>query len=499
MNTLHTRLSGVLVHPTSFPSPYGIGDLGQGAYDFIDFLKASGQSLWQVLPLGPTGFGDSPYQSFSAFAGQSLLISPDDLVDLELITKDDLYPIPEFDAAKVDYGAVLNYKNGLFKKAFQTFHHTPNKFLLEEFDDFCLENKKWLSDYAVFMACKDAHEGRSWQEWDDEMTTPTAKVRLAFETEYKEQIKYYKFIQFLFFREWMKLKKYANEADIEIIGDIPFFVSFDSADVWANKELYQLDTKGHPLQVAGVPPDYFSATGQLWGNPLYDWKHHEADGYSWWIDRIKMQMKLTDYLRIDHFRGFDTYYAIPYGAKTAQTGEWRSGPGMKLFRAVKQALGDVPIVAEDLGELFPSVYELLAESGFPGMKVLQFAFGPGDSEYLPHNHPVHCVVYTGTHDNTTAAAWYRTAAPAQRKKAAAYLGLNREEGFAAGLVRGALASPGELCIIPLADYLALGAEARINTPSTLGGSNWVWRALPGQLCAANAKKIAALAVLYGRA
>lgn len=264
MNTLHTRLSGVLVHPTSFPSPYGIGDLGQGAYDFIDFLKASGQSLWQVLPLGPTGFGDSPYQSFSAFAGQSLLISPDDLVDLELITKDDLYPIPEFDAAKVDYGAVLNYKNGLFKKAFQTFHHTPNKFLLEEFDDFCLENKKWLSDYAVFMACKDAHEGRSWQEWDDEMTTPTAKVRLAFETEYKEQIKYYKFIQFLFFREWMKLKKYANEADIEIIGDIPFFVSFDSADVWANKELYQLDTKGHPLQVAGVPPDYFSATGQLW-------------------------------------------------------------------------------------------------------------------------------------------------------------------------------------------------------------------------------------------
>ena len=226
MNTLHTRLSGVLVHPTSFPSPYGIGDLGQGAYDFIDFLKASGQSLWQVLPLGPTGFGDSPYQSFSAFAGQSLLISPDDLVDLELITKDDLYPIPEFDAAKVDYGAVLNYKNGLFKKAFQTFHHTPNKFLLEEFDDFCLENKKWLSDYAVFMACKDAHEGKSWQEWDDEMTTPTAKVRLAFETEYKEQIKYYKFIQFLFFREWMKLKKYANEADIEIIGDIPFFEAY---------------------------------------------------------------------------------------------------------------------------------------------------------------------------------------------------------------------------------------------------------------------------------
>ena len=268
---------------------------------------------------------------------------------------------------------------------------------------------------------------------------------------------------------------------------------------WAVPELFLLDACGAPKEVAGCPPDAFSDAGQLWGNPLYDWAHHEKTGFAWWVRRIRYALNFYDILRIDHFRGFDTYYAIPYGAKTAQTGEWRSGPGMKLFRAVKQALGDVPIVAEDLGELFPSVYELLAESGFPGMKVLQFAFGPGDSEYLPHNHPVHCVVYTGTHDNTTAAAWYRTAAPAQRKKAAAYLGLNREEGFAAGLVRGALASPGELCIIPLADYLALGAEARINTPSTLGGSNWVWRALPGQLCAANAKKIAALAVLYGRA
>ena len=498
MNTLHTRLSGVLVHPTSFPSPYGIGDLGQGAYDFIDFLKASGQSLWQVLPLGPTGFGDSPYQSFSAFAGQSLLISPDDLVDLELITKDDLYPIPEFDAAKVDYGAVLNYKNGLFKKAFQTFHHTPNKFLLEEFDDFCLENKKWLSDYAVFMACKDAHEGKSWQEWDDEMTTPTAKVRLAFETEYKEQIKYYKFIQFLFFREWMKLKKYANEADIEIIGDIPFFVSFDSADVWANKELYQLDTKGHPLQVAGVPPDYFSATGQLWGNPLYDWKHHEADGYSWWIDRIKMQMKLTDYLRIDHFRGFESYWAVPYGETTAKNGRWVKGPGMALVGVLTGWFRDLDFIAEDLGYPSPEVVQLLSDSGLPGMKVLEFAFDSRDpSDYLPHSCNFNSICYTGTHDNAPLALWRTEADKADIAFAKKYLGLNDEEGFNAGIIRGGMSCQSRLFVAQMQDYLGLGEGNRMNIPGTQGG-NWTWRLLPGELSDALSVRIDRMTALYGR-
>ena len=476
MNTLHTRLSGVLVHPTSFPSPYGIGDLGQGAYDFIDFLKASGQSLWQVLPLGPTGFGDSPYQSFSAFAGQSLLISPDDLVDLELITKDDLYPIPEFDAAKVDYGAVLNYKNGLFKKAFQTFHHTPNKFLLEEFDDFCLENKKWLSDYAVFMACKDAHEGKSWQEWDDEMTTPTAKVRLAFETEYKEQIKYYKFIQFLFFREWMKLKKYANEADIEIIGDIPFFVSFDSADVWANKELYQLDTKGHPLQVAGVPPDYSSATGQLWGNPLYDWKHHEADGYSWWIDRIKMQMKLTDYLRIDHFRGFEAYWSVPADEETAVNGKWKKGPGKKLFEAIQKELGeDLPIWAEDLGVITPEVEELRDEFSFPGMKILQFAFeGLDESDYHPHNlTTTNCICYTGTHDNDTTTGWYQNLPEPQKDKIRRYC--NCDGGIISlDFIRMCMGSIAKYAIFPIQDLFMQDSSCRMNTPGS-AFANWAYR------------------------
>ena len=498
MNTLHTRLSGVLVHPTSFPSPYGIGDLGQGAYDFIDFLKASGQSLWQVLPLGPTGFGDSPYQSFSAFAGQSLLISPDDLVDLELITKDDLYPIPEFDAAKVDYGAVLNYKNALFKKAFQTFHHTPNKFLLEEFDDFCLENKKWLSDYAVFMACKDAHEGRSWQEWDDEMTTPTAKVRLAFETEYKEQIKYYKFIQFLFFREWMKLKKYANEADIEIIGDIPFFVSLDSADVWANKELYQLDTKGHPLQVAGVPPDYFSATGQLWGNPLYDWKYHKKTGYEWWMQRIAYCYQLYDVLRIDHFRGFDEYWFVPYGDPTAENGHWEKGPGYELFDVMKKKLGRKKVIAEDLGFLTPSVIRLVKKTGYPGMKILQFAFDAGsDSEYLPHNYDKNCVVYTGTHDNDTTVGFLQNMPEKDKKFAKKYLGHKKDRKLCFEIIRAALSSCADTAIIPMQDYLELDSSARINTPSTLG-CNWKWRMDKDALDPKLAKKIYKMAKLYGR-
>ena len=496
MNTLHTRLSGVLVHPTSFPSPYGIGDLGQGAYDFIDFLKASGQSLWQVLPLGPTGFGDSPYQSFSAFAGQSLLISPDDLVDLELITKDDLYPIPEFDAAKVDYGAVLNYKNGLFKKAFQTFHHTPNKFLLEEFDDFCLENKKWLSDYAVFMACKDAHEGKSWQEWDDEMTTPTAKVRLAFETEYKEQIKYYKFIQFLFFREWMKLKKYANEADIEIIGDIPFFVSFDSADVWANKELYQLDTKGHPLQVAGVPPDYFSATGQLWGNPLYDWPRHKAEDFAWWKRRMQHATSIYDVVRIDHFRGFESYYAIPAGNKTAAGGHWEKGPDRAFINAIHETLGQGGIIAEDLGYLTPEVKTMLAASGYPGMKIMQFAFDsrePGN--YLPYTYPHNSVVYTGTHDNVTTEGWRQSASPEDVHYACRYLRCLPED-LTEAMICACLASVSDMAVIPMADWLHLGAEARINTPSTQG-ANWQWR-LDTPLTSLLAEHIADLTALYDR-
>lgn len=490
------RRSGILMPVSSLPSEYGIGAFSKEAYEFVDFLEQAGQKLWQILPLGPTGYGDSPYQSFSTFAGNPYFIDLESLVKEGWITRSecDRMDFGE-DECYIDYEKMYHSRFKLLKKAFDRSGIEENA----DYQAFVKENEFWLEDYALYMAIKDSLDGASFLTWDEDIKLRRKEAMEEYRGRLSEEIAFYKFQQFLFAKQWFALKDYANKKGIQIVGDIPIYVALDGADTWANPELFQLDEDCTPLAVAGCPPDAFSATGQLWGNPLYRWEYHKETGYEWWMKRIAYCYKLYDILRIDHFRGFDTYYAIPYGAKTAQTGEWRSGPGMKLFRAVKQALGDVPIVAEDLGELFPSVYELLAESGFPGMKVLQFAFGPGDSEYLPHNHPVHCVVYTGTHDNTTAAAWYRTAAPAQRKKAAAYLGLNREEGFAAGLVRGALASPGELCIIPLADYLALGAEARINTPSTLGGSNWVWRALPGQLCAANAKKIAALAVLYGRA
>ena len=490
------RTSGILMPVSSLPSPYGIGSLGAEAYRFVDFLAAAGQRYWQILPIGPTGYGDSPYQSFSAFAANPYFIDLDALEQRGLLTHDE---IARFDFGPeapegIDYGALFRTRFAVLELAVRRFDAGE-----DAFRDFCAANAFWLDDYALFMALKAENGMRAFSLWPKDVRARRPAALAAARARLAGQVRFWQVVQYLFYEQWAALKAYANAKGVEFIGDIPIYVSPDSSDLWADPSLFQVDADGALTEVAGCPPDAFAADGQLWGNPLYDWAHHEKTGFAWWVRRIRYALNFYDILRIDHFRGFDTYYAIPYGAKTAQTGEWRSGPGMKLFRAVKQALGDVPIVAEDLGELFPSVYELLAESGFPGMKVLQFAFGPGDSEYLPHNHPVHCVVYTGTHDNTTAAAWYRTAAPAQRKKAAAYLGLNREEGFAAGLVRGALASPGELCIIPLADYLALGAEARINTPSTLGGSNWVWRALPGQLCAANAKKIAALAVLYGRA
>ena len=490
------RTSGILMPVSSLPSPYGIGSLGAEAYRFVDFLAAAGQRYWQILPIGPTGYGDSPYQSFSAFAANPYFIDLDALEQRGLLTHDE---IARFDFGPeapegIDYGALFRTRFAVLELAVRRFDAGE-----DAFRDFCAANAFWLDDYALFMALKAENGMRAFSLWPKDVRARRPAALAAARARLAGQVRFWQVVQYLFYEQWAALKAYANAKGVEFIGDIPIYVSPDSSDLWADPSLFQVDADGALTEVAGCPPDAFAADGQLWGNPLYDWAHHEKTGFAWWVRRIRYALNFYDILRIDHFRGFDTYYAIPYGAKTAQTGEWRSGPGMKLFRAVKQALGDVPIVAEDLGELFPSVYELLAESGFPGMKVLQFAFGPGDSEYLPHNHPVHCVVYTGTHDNTTAAAWYRTAAPAQRKKAAAYLGLNREEGFAAGLVRGALASPGELCIIPLADYLALGAEARINTSSTLGGSNWVWRALPGQLCAANAKKIAALAVLYGRA
>jgi 4-alpha-glucanotransferase len=493
------RFSGILVHPTSFPSPYGIGDLGQGAYDFIDFLEKSGQHLWQVLPLGPTGFGDSPYQGFSAFAGQPLIISPEKLFELNLLTNDDLADMPQWDPERVDYGLVLTFKTKLFHKAHLRFLHTPDKMLLEEFEEFCQAQEFWLGDYALFMAVKDAHEGRCWLEWEEEIKNPTAASRKKWEKELAEEIHYYKFLQFLFFRQWTAVKKYANERDIAIVGDIPIFVSLDSVDVWAHKELFQLDTKGYPTCVAGVPPDYFSATGQLWGNPLYDWEEQEKDGYTWWIARIRHQITLTDYLRIDHFRGFEAYWAVPAGEETAINGEWIKGPNEKLFLAIQKELGDdLPIWAEDLGVITPEVEALRDAFHFPGMRILQFAFeGTEESDYLPHNFDTtNCICYTGTHDNDTTAGWYANIPEKCKDKIRRYG--NTDGGhISLDFIRFCLGSVAKYAIFPIQDLLMLGSEHRMNIPG-VAAANWGFRYTADALTPERAEWLAATTKLFGR-
>ena len=470
------RFSGVLVHPTSFPSPYGIGDLGPGAYDFIDFLADTGQHLWQVLPLGPTGFGDSPYQGFSAFAGQPLLISPDKLIELKLLTEEDLGEMPDWDPTRVDYGPAIEYKTSLLKRAWHAFYHTPDKTLLEEFEKFCADEKDWLDDYALFMACKDHHEGHCWLEWEDEILDPDARTRALWREKLADGIHYYSFIQFIFQKQWIELRDYAHEKDVEIIGDIPIFVALDSADVWGNKKLFQLDSTGHPTSVAGVPPDYFSATGQLWGNPLYDWDYHAKTSYRWWIARIRRQLTLTDYLRIDHFRGFEAYWSVPADEETAINGAWIKGPGEDLFAAIARELGDdLPIIAEDLGVITPEVEHLRDSLGFPGMKVLQFGFGDmGDRNYIPHFYTTtNCVCYTGTHDNDTTLGWYQTQTEDIRDRVRRY---GNTDGNCVSLdfIRFCMGSIAKFAIFPIQDLLQLGSEARMNTPG-VAMANWAFR------------------------
>lgn len=469
------RYSGILLHPTSLPSPYGIGDLGKGAYEFVDYLVEAGQKLWQTLPLGPTGFGDSPYQSFSAFAGQRLLISPQLLVQDGLLWVEDVQDVPDFPPRQVDYGWVLDYKNQLFEKAFNRFRNGAASDLVDQYEDFCKENEEWLPDYAFFMACKDLHQGRNWLEWERELVNPTEQVRAQYEKQLSREIQYYCFLQFIFFKQWKAVKAYANEKGIRIIGDIPIFVSLDSADVWANKSMFQLDSNGYPLVVAGVPPDYFSETGQLWGNPLYDWKKHEKDDFSWWIARIKQQLKLFDILRVDHFRGFEAYWAVPYGEATAINGEWCKAPGKKLFTAIEKAFGrKIPIWAEDLGVITPEVEELRDEFAFPGMKVLQFAFEDlEDNEMMPEHHIENGICYPGTHDNNTAIGWYQNIPMESKKKVSKYT----HAGGATihwDLIRIALESKAKYTVIPMQDVLGLDSSARMNIPGVVA-RNWAWR------------------------
>ncbi len=470
------RYSGILLHPTSLPSPYGIGDLGQGAYDFVDFLKNAGQTLWQVLPLGPTGFGDSPYQSYSVFAGQPLLISPEKLTEQKLLFGYDLENIPAFDEKKVHYGEVQSWKNGIFERAFAVFEKNEDSDLQEEYEDFLKEHGFWLDDYAFYMALRGANGDQGWLSWEASLQDPSAKVRKEWEEKLERQIRYQKFLQFEFYKQWGELKTYANENGIRIIGDMPIFVSVDSSDVWANKELFCLDSKGYPTEVAGVPPDYFSATGQLWGNTLYRWEAHKKQNYQWWILRIKTQLLQVDYLRIDHFRGFEAYWAVPAGEETAIHGEWKKGPGADLFTAIQKELGEeLPIFAEDLGLITPEVEELRDQFQFAGMKVLQFGFeGESDGSFYPHNFSTtNCVCYTGTHDNDTTMGWYEKASEEARDRVRRYLNCDGSN-VSWDMIRLAMSSVARYSVYPMQDVLRLGSEARMNVPGVLG-ENWNWR------------------------
>lgn len=489
------RSSGVLMHISSLPSPYGIGTMGKEARKFADFLEKAGQKYWQILPICPTSYGDSPYQSFSSFAGNPYLIDLEYLCKEKLLTKKECESFPwGKDPLHVDYGIMYESRYKLLKLAYQRFcAHEPADFAV-----FCAQEAEWLSDYALFMALKDASGGASWFAWDKDLKTRKPEALEAARKAYAEDIRFYQMLQYLFFDQWWKLKAYVNAKGIEIIGDVPIYVAGDSADVWANPKQFYLDEDLNPIDVAGCPPDAFSEDGQLWGNPLFRWDVMKADGYSWWTRRIAAMSKLYDVVRIDHFRGFDSYYAIPAEDKNAKGGEWRKGPGMDLFRVLEQKLGKLNIIVEDLGFLTPSVLKLVADSGFPGMKVIQFAFDSREgSNYLPHTYTEHCVVYTGTHDNDTLLGWMKTAPKQSVKFAKEYLNLTKEEGYHWGMMRGAWSSVGEVAIVPMQDILGLGSEARMNTPSTLGG-NWQWRAAQGQMTGKLAKRVYGYMQMYGR-
>lgn len=489
------RAGGILLPVSSIPSKYGIGTFSKEAYEFVDFLVRAGQTYWQILPLGPTGYGDSPYQSFSTFAGNPYYIDLEQLIEEGYLTQEDCEDCDYGDnPAYVDYEKIYNTRFQILHKAFLNSSIEENS----EFRKFAAENEAWLSDYALYMAIKDSLGGKSWSLWEEDIKTRRKEAVNACKKELSQQILFYEFQQFLFKKQWMKLKKYANDKGILIIGDIPIYVAFDSADTWANPELFQLDDTCTPTAVAGCPPDAFSATGQLWGNPLYRWDYHKATGYEWWMKRIAYCYELYDVVRIDHFRGFDEYYAIPYGDETAEYGQWEKGPGYDLFQVMKKKLGNKAVIAEDLGFLTPSVLKLVKKTGYPGMKILQFAFDPREeSDYLPHNYTANSVVYTGTHDNDTTLGWLNAISRKDKSFAKRYLNIKSNKNIEWEFIRAALSSVSDTAIIPMQDYLGLGSEARINTPSTLG-DNWKWRMVQGQLCDELADKIYNMSKLYGR-
>ncbi|HEY1339771.1 MAG TPA: 4-alpha-glucanotransferase [Bryobacteraceae bacterium] len=491
------RESGVLLHPTSLPGRYGIGDLGAEAYRFADWLAEAGQHIWQVLPLGPTGYGESPYQLFSAFAGNPLLVSVDGLVRRGWLAESEVGPVPLFAEDRVDFEQVIPWKTKLLRRAFENFRRHAMETDHAELDDFVRENAAWLDDYGRFMALKEAHTGRTWTEWEPVATPDECEVQ------------YHRFVQFEFFREWCALKAYCADRGIRVMGDVPIYVAHDSADVWAHPELFQLDKRGNPLKVSGVPPDYFSATGQLWGNPVYRWDRIAADGYRWWIDRMCAAFDLFDMVRMDHFRGFEAYWEVAATETTAIHGRWVKGPGSELFRVLQRELGELPLVAENLGVITPEVEAIRKEFGFPGMAILQFAFGKDAQahDFKPHNYPRNLAAYTGTHDNDTVMSWWigaggastRTEADVAEEKARARAYLNtdgREMNWV--MIRALMASVADTVCFPVQDILGLGSEARMNTPAVASG-NWRWRVREGALTPQIAARLVEMSELYERA
>ena len=488
------RESGILMHITSLPGPYGVGTMGKQAYEFVDFLKESGQSCWQILPLTPTGYGDSPYQSCSTFAGNHYLIDLDSLIEAGLLDKSEVENIDWcWSETKADFGRLYNNRLNVLRKAYARFWGG------EAFDKFCAENSSWLPDFALFMALKSKFGGKPWYEWETGLKFRDPDAMWAIRQELKDEIRFYSFVQYLFYTQWTGLRNYATEKGIRIIGDVPIYVPLDSVEVWSSPELFQLDETLTPEVVAGCPPDAFTADGQLWGNPLYRWDVIEQDGFSWWIRRMGAASKLYDMIRLDHFRGFEAYWSVPYGDATARNGQWNKGPGMAFVNALKKGLPEVAFIAEDLGFLTQEVLDLRDESGWPGMKVLEFAFDSRDpSEYLPHSYTNNSVCYTGTHDNMTMRQWFETATPEAVEYCREYLALTDAEGLVRGTIRGAMSSVSDLCVIQMPDWLNLGGEARMNFPGTLSDANWTWRAKDGMMNKDLAKEIYNMTKLYGR-
>lgn len=494
----YERVSGILLHPTSLPGRYGIGDLGEWAFRFVDYLVEHGQKVWQMLPLGPTSYGDSPYQCLSAFAGNPLLISLDKLVEEGWLSPEDVADVPDFPQHAVDYGRVIEYHNQMLTRAYQNFEANAQEPQIRAFEEWSQTNKDWLDDFALFRALKDHHGGKPWVEWSEgeALRHPDALVEAT--ARHADDINLHRWQQWIFNRQWLELKSYANGKGIRLIGDIPIFVAHDSSDVWARPELFYLDEKGYPTVIAGVPPDYFSETGQRWGNPLYRWDEMAQDGYSWWVRRIRATLDLVDVIRIDHFRGFEAYWEVPASEATAVRGRWVPGPGMQFFEVIKAALGNLPIIAEDLGVITPEVVALRDGLGLPGMKILQFAWEGGVNDpFLPHNHIPNCVVYTGTHDNnTTIGWWHEEASPAMKSFVNSYFDREVVE-INWELIRAAEMSVAHTCVIPMQDILNLGAESRMNLPGREMG-NWTYRCTPEDFNHPGIQRLMHYTKLYGR-